>query len=239
MPASLPPAPPPPSEYRLNELPQAVASVGEESIVITGTRMARQEELGDLKLYRLPEPVTVAANSQKQVAMIEQPGVRVEMVYRRRFDVSDDGQDWSPATRTLVTRNRREEGLGLPLPAGAMVLFGGPRERPILLGEGSIRDRAIGEDVEIAIGEATGVLTRVEESEDRGDDWEDFVLIVTNDQPRPVRFEAEFMVEEDSIFTPRGRLANRDGMPLWRVTVPANGRATLRYRVTERPEPES
>lgn len=224
------------TEDLVNELPQALA---DENVVITGTRIARQEELGDLKLYRLPEPVTVAANSQKQVAMLDQPGVRVETVYRRRFDVSDDGQDWEPATRTLVTRNRREEGLGLPLPAGAVVLFGGPRERPILLGEGSIRDRAIGEDVEIAVGEATGVLTRVEESEDRGDDWEDFVLTVTNDQPEPVRFEAEFRVEEDSIFTPRGRLGNRDGMPLWRATVPANGRATLRYRVTERPEPES
>jgi len=239
MPASLPPPPPPPSEDLLNELPQAVASIGAESIVVSGTRIARQEELGDLKLYRLPEPVTVAANSQKQVALLEQPGVRVETVYRRRFDVSDDGQDWEPATRTLVTRNRREEGLGLPLPAGAVVLFGGPRERPILLGEGSIRDRAIGEDVEIAVGEATGVLTSIEESEDRGDDWEDFVLTVTNDQPEPVRFEAEFTVEEDSIFTPRTRLGNRDGMPLWRVTVPANGRAILRYRVTERPEPES
>lgn len=229
----------------LNELPQLqsrfaqAASADEESIVITGTRIARQEELGDLKLYRLPEPVTVAANSQKQVAMLEQPGVRVETVYRRRFDVSDDGQDWEPATRTLVTRNRREEGLGLPLPAGAVVLFGGPRERPILLGEGSIRDRAIGEDVEIAVGEATGVLTRIEEREDRGEDWEDFVLTVTNDQARPVRFEAEFTVEEDSIFTPRARLGNRDGTPLWRVTVPANGQATLRYRVTERPEPAS
>ena len=239
IPVSLPPPPPPPGEDMLNELPQAIASIGAESITVTGTRIARQEELGDLKLYRLPEPVTVAANSQKQVAMIEQPGVRVETVYRRRFDISDDGQDWAPATRTLVTRNRHEEGLGLPLPAGAVVLFGGPRERPILMGEGSIRDRAIGEDVEIAVGEATGVLTRVEESEERGDDWEDFVLTVTNDQPEPVRFEAEFTVEEDSIFTPRTRLGTRDGMPLWRVTVPANGRAILRYRVTERPEPES
>jgi hypothetical protein len=224
------------TEDLVDEFSQAGA---EENVVITGTRIARQEELGDLKLYRLPEPVTVAANSQKQVALLEQPGVRIETVYRRRFDLSYDEQDWEAATRTLVTRNRREEGLGLPLPAGAVVLFGGPRERPILIGEGSVRDRAIGEDVEISVGEATGVLTRIEEMDEVGEDWEDYLLTVTNDQAEPVRFEAEFTVGEDSIFTPRRRLANRDGMPLWRVTVPANGQATLRYRVTQRPEPES
>ena len=31
--------------------------------------------------------------------------------------------------------------------------------------------------------------------------------------------------------TSRTRLGRRDGVPLWAVTVPANGSATLRYRV--------
>ena len=46
---------------------------------------AQQEELGDLKLYRIPEPVTVAARSQKQVALLQRPGVQVRTVYRARF----------------------------------------------------------------------------------------------------------------------------------------------------------
>ena len=37
--------------------------------------MAEREDLGDLKLYRIPIPVTVASNSQKQVALLEQPTV--------------------------------------------------------------------------------------------------------------------------------------------------------------------
>ena len=48
--------------------------------------MARQEDLGDLKLYRLPEPVTVAAYGQKQVAFLQRPAVPVELVYRQRLD---------------------------------------------------------------------------------------------------------------------------------------------------------
>ena len=46
---------------------------------------AQQEELGDLKLYRIPEPVTVAARSQKQVALLQRPGVQVRTLYRARF----------------------------------------------------------------------------------------------------------------------------------------------------------
>ena len=47
--------------------------------------VAQQEELGDLKLYRIPEPVTVAARSQKQVALLHRAGVQVRTVYRMRF----------------------------------------------------------------------------------------------------------------------------------------------------------
>jgi hypothetical protein len=215
------------------ESPVAVTSVGGEEIVLTGTAMrARQEELGDLKLYRIPEPVTVAARSQKQVAFLEQSDVHVAMLYRLRLDVRDS-QHRGSVRRLLTTRNRAADGLGLPLPAGGVQLFASAGGRPILLGEGSIDDHAVGEDVEIEVGEATGVTTQVEQAEVDGDDWRDYVMTVTNDLAVPVRFEAEFDVGLRHSFRPRARLAQRDGRPLWTVTVPAYGTATLRYRLTE------
>jgi hypothetical protein len=59
------------------------------------------------------------------------------------------------------------------------------------------------------------------------------VLTVTNDRPTPIRFEAEFNVDEEVRFEPGRRLPRRDGRPLWAVRVPANGTATLRYRIVE------
>jgi hypothetical protein len=213
------------SEDLINDLP--------EQIVITASR-ARQEELGDLKLYRIPEPVTVASHSTKQVAFLEQPGVAIRMVYRQRFSV-DGGAGPSPAGRVLVTRNRREEQLGVPLPGGQVQLFTNAGGRPILLGEGVMRDLAVGEDVEIELGAGTGVIAATEQvDDDDDDDRRDYVLTVTNDLAAPVQYEAEFLVDEDERFAPRTRLGARNGRPLWRVTVPANGTATLRYRVTER-----
>jgi len=212
------------TEDLINELPQSFAT--EQSIVVTAMR-ARQEELGDLKLYRIPEPVTVAANSQKQVAFLEQPAVRVDLVYRSRLSLGSSGE-MDPPNRLLVTRNRSEEGLGMPLPAGSVQLFG-PGARPILLGEGTIPDRAVGEDVEIDVGEAVGVTVENEEV-DSGRHWEDHILTVRSDHDAPIRYEAEFDVEEHETVRPASRLPRRLGRPLWAVTVPANGSASLRYR---------
>jgi hypothetical protein len=224
-----PPLPPPPPA---------------DTIVVTGTMMrnadlvssapiavvgAEQEELGDLKLYRIPIPVTVASNSQKQVALLQRSDVAVELVYRQRF-LPGGVMGLTMADRVLVTRNRPDEGLGLPLPAGGLVVFAGAAGRPLVLGEGHLDDRAVGEDVEVQLGRGTGVTTEVRLF--REGDWDEFVLSVTNDRAEPVRFEAEFD-RTDSRFIPSEPLTSRDGRPLWAVTVPANGTASLRYRVED------
>ena len=230
--------PPPPAPPMLDEMRARVGAVRNESIVVTGSRiMARQEELGDLKLYRIPEPVTVAANSQKQVALLRRENVEVRMVYRRLL-AAGSTYDSSPAERYLVTRNRAAEGLGLPLPSGGVSLFT-PREgRPILIGEGAVEDSAIGDDVEIRVGEAPGVLVQVEELDDEDEEKQgtDYRVTVSNDQAVPVQFEGEFNLDDDVEFQPGRRLPRRDGRPLWSVRVPANGTAVLQYSVIHREE---
>lgn len=197
--------------------------------------MAQQEELGDLKLYRIPEPVTVAAKSQKQVAFLDRDGVKVDTIYRQRLYAGAPSQQ--PVTRVLTTRNRKQEGLGLPLPAGGVVVFAKGQERPVLIGRGSMNDNAIGEDVEIEVGATSAVTTRLNSSGPLlqgpiravpavAADWQ---LIVSNARPEPVRFEAEFEIGSGR-FEPSGTLPRRNGRPLWAVTVPANGEAILRYK---------
>jgi hypothetical protein len=132
-----------------------------------------------------------------------------------------------PAQRFLVTRNRPAEGLGLPLPAGRLMLFseGGPR--PILLGQGIVTDHAVGEDVEIGLGPAPGVRTSLTVTR-RTKARSDYELVVTNDRAEPVSFEAEIAPGSWTL-APQPGLASRNGMSLWAVTVPANGMARLTY----------
>jgi hypothetical protein len=192
--------------------------------------MARQENLGDLKLYRIPEPVTVAAHSLKQVAFLERGGVPVEIVHRRYVDPGQD--DAQVAHIFLLTRNRTEAQLGVALPAGRVQLFRDAGGRSLLIGEGEVRDHAVGEEVEIDVGEAPGVVSQVTRL--RGGRRRDYLLTVTNDQSYPVRFEAAFRILPANIRARTVELGRRNGLPAWTVTVPPNGSATLRYRLQRR-----
>lgn len=212
--------PPPPSAMNA---PMMMDMARAESITVTASRrkFAVQEDLGDLKLYRIPERVTVAARAQKQVALLERAAVPVRLVYRADMD----GGDAPPVRLTVRARNRTADGLGLPLPAGKVALYqamppGAGGARPLLLGEGAVDDKAVGELVEIDVASATGVTAREVETAKRRR-----VLRVTNANAVPVAFEARF---GDRIVSGSG-LRRTDGTTIWAVTVPANGRATLSF----------
>jgi hypothetical protein len=185
-----------------------------------GNMMAVEEKLGDVRLYRIPEAVTVAAKSQKQVMLLKQPSVAVDSVYRLR---PPPNEFEAPLERVLVTRNDRTKGLGLPLPAGGVALFGQKDGRRVLIGEGRVDDHTIGEKVELRVGEAPGIRAKQVVS-GAGNQQQ---LAITNDAPEARTVEIELPLEA------RGaKLVKRDGWMLWRVRVPANGSVELRYRLT-------
>jgi hypothetical protein len=216
IPDNVPFPPPPPAPA-----PEVMfAPAAAMDIMVTANRrdkaamVVKQEELGDLKLYRVPEPVTVAANAQKQVALLDKERVTITLVYRA--DVWGDGD--APVRLTLRAKNRTADGLGLPLPAGKLALYQRGTVRELLLGEGSVGDKAVGEEVEVDVATATGIVAR----ENKG------VLTITNANPYPVAFEAKLGDRDLSGFS--GKVRKKDGVRLWAVTVPSNGTVTLRYR---------
>ena len=103
------------------------------------------EDLGDLKLYRVPAPITVAARGQKQVALLVHNAVPVERRYRRPV-YPGQKLDGAPTAIVLVLKNDKEGGLGVPLPNGSTALYAGRAGERLLLGLGAITDRAVGED---------------------------------------------------------------------------------------------
>lgn len=213
-------------EFAPAPAPMAAVAEDMEGIVVTGSRMAKQEELGDLKLYRIPDATTVAAMSQKQVMMFDKKAVPVEILYRAEIGGGGAGD----VRITLRAQNRKEKGLGIPLPAGRVAVFEPLGERRLLVGEASLDDKAVSEEVELDIAEATQVTADVAAGKE-GDDWEDQILTVTNANPHPIRFEGAFQ-RDDAIRWTRlsARLGRRNGRDVWSVEVPANGTATLRYR---------
>ena len=228
--AAVPPPPP----------PMAMMEEGGESIIVTAARrtdrmmdmaspvavvVAQQEDLGDLKLYRVPERVTVNAKGQKQVAMIVQPNVSYDRIYVAK--ASDYGEDSAEVDYILRSRNDVKNGLGVPLPAGNVAVFENSFAGPLLAGEGAIADRAINDEIEVEVGSSVDVRLSVVQlrKTERKENWR---AILSNARDHPVTVEMEIPYEIS------GRVKGIDvidGVPTWRVTVPANDEARLDYAI--------
>ncbi len=186
------------------------------------------ENLGDLKLYRVPERVTVAANAQKQVALLARSRVPFEQVYRLHV-IPATRIGPTPTRIVLKLANKAADGLGLPLPAGGVALYARRGDRLLLTGEGAIGDKAVGETVRLTAGESTQVLVEQSVSEPGAS-----TLTVSNANAAPVTVELPIGNAGDGIEHDAGLLTKVDGVPTWTVTVPPGGRRTLSYHVRER-----
>lgn len=205
-------------------------------IVVTGSRVSRaglvqQEDLGDLKLYRVPDRTTVAALAQKQVALLDRAAVPIDIVYVSMIDSDGDGD--TPQI-TLRLRNRQDQGLGVPLPAGPIAVFQPRGNSALLIGEGAIADKAVGEEVEAKVAEATQV-TIDSSNVASGKGWEAYRLTARNANPYPVRFEARFAGENFPRMSHMTEaLTRKDGKAVWSVDIPANASRSFSYRVKDR-----
>ncbi|MFV0623374.1 DUF4139 domain-containing protein [Sphingomonas sp. ac-8] len=220
-----------------SDIPKKVFEPAEE-IVVTGARMMAMavaapapppppppEDLGDLKLYRVPERVTVSARGQKQVALLARTGVPFERRYR--FTVAAGGTFApSPTAVVLAMRNRKDAQLGLPLPAGSTATYAArPDGDRLLLGTGKLSDRAEGERFRIAAGTSTQVLVEQASAAPK-----EATIRVTNATPSAATLDIPIGRAGQTIEADGKPLEQVDGIATWSPTVPPGGSAELRYR---------
>ena len=191
--------------------------------------VAKSEELGDLKLYSIPVPVTVAARSQKQVAFLQKERVTGQLVYHARVS----GEEPDEPTMLFRFRNRKAEGLGDPLPAGKAVVYQDSTFGRMVVGESSLPDKAVDEEVEMTFGEPANVTQETETLAGGNDKWNDHRITIRNANPFPVRYEIDFPTGSGTRFLNLpARLLAKPGKRVWATTIPANGTAKLTYRTT-------
>lgn len=217
-PMVLAPPPPPPAPMMARE---AMA----DNIVVTAQKVAEQEDLGDLKPYRVPMAVTVAANAQKQVALLIKDKVPFQRIHRFESSAGDEGEAESQLVLRMV--NKADRGLGLPLPSGEVAVMEDVAGNAMLAGTGDMRDRAVGETVDLVIGASAQVNIASEEVSDGR-----YRVTVTNANPFAVTAEIQLPVDDDKrLDRVLRRLPRKDGAPTWTAPVPANGTAVLEYRL--------
>ena len=93
------------------------------------------EKLGDLKLYRLSEPVHIAAKQQKFFEFVSFPKVEAEPVYVISYAPSAAIEGGSTQA-VWHFKDKEEKGLGKPLPRGNVILYD---HRGAYWGEDSLR----------------------------------------------------------------------------------------------------
>lgn len=225
--------PPPPSA------PMAMAFEGQDIIVTAQRRAeslqdvpiavaitAKAENLGDLKLYRVPLPVTVAARSQKQVAFMIKDRVQGEVIYRSTVD-----QEPQDPQMLFRFRNREADGMGDPLPAGKVVFYQVGSYGRTLVGEATTADKAVDEDVDLVFGDAEDLTV---ETETPPDDDDKRLVTIRNASPFQIIYEAEFPARNDLGYGALPKdLARKPGKRVWRTKIAPHGTAVLTYRIDE------
>ena len=233
-----PPPPPAPAAYLDNEGDNIVVTAQRRSAPMMESAMAvsvvaELENLGDLKLYRVPIPVTVAANGQKQVALLVKDGVPFKTIYRLRSSPGDTFESME-VERVLRMENKEAARLGVPLPSGQVAVFAPRGDESLLVGEGQVRDHAVGEKVDLVIGESSQVRVDIIEGVAPKMADGDYRVTVTNANPFAVDFELGFYVDSDPKLDKRLRkLPRRDGLLTWAIRVPANDSRSFDYRFVE------
>jgi hypothetical protein len=179
------------------------------------------EQLGDLKLYRVPERTTIASRQSKQVRLLDRTAIPIQVVYV----VEDAGNDaHGAASKVLRTRNDQADHLGLPLPSGRVSVYSARGPSLLLLHESDLRDLGVGEDVEIEMGPAPDVEFKAAHSHDEHE------VDVTTARDRSIEFELALRLADGTkLGKASSRIERKNGRPLFRLTIPARSSASIRY----------
>ncbi|MFM5917297.1 MAG: DUF4139 domain-containing protein [Novosphingobium sp.] len=212
--------------------PPPPAPMMEAASPVTVVSGASLEQLGDLKLYTVPQRTTVAAMQMKQTRLLTKTGVPVEPYYAAELFAMDwRTEDQLNANLMLRTRNDKAHQLGLPLPAGSILFQQDQLGRTMVVGEPSLADTAEDEKVELELGVANDlVIKRRTLRRDSKSQDEEVVISNAGSSDKPLELKLP-VYGIDKLAKADLAYEMRDGQPLFRILVPAGDKVVFHYTV--------
>ena len=211
-----------------------------DQIVVTGAKLANvreatQEDLGDYKLYRAPQAVTVEPYQTKQIAFLSKYDVALEQAdkYRWNFSYSKLSRDKKipiNGTRIYELDNSKDGTLAVPLPAGTVRTMSQTEAGlNIFIGEDTISNMPIGRPVDIEVGESFLVTAEFVQIKSSGDKVE-VQVYVNNATNREVTAEFDFNLFNDVKILGRNRNSFEKDGRIYTITVPAEDSLSISFK---------
>jgi hypothetical protein len=192
------------------------------------------EQLGDLKLYRVPQRTTVAGMQMKQTRLVEQRGVPFERIHTTAISAVNygSGEETPGVAVILRTKNDKEHQLGLPLPSGAFVIEQAHWGRVMRIAEPLLRDTAEDEKIELGAGYSPDVtVVRRTVKREGNKHWVE--VEIANASPNAIQFELKLPLYGNwKILDSDSKWEKRDGVPLFALAIPSEGTVKLRFTVS-------
>jgi hypothetical protein len=211
----------------------------------------QQESLFEYHLYTLQRPTTLAENQTKQVALMSAGRVPVKKEFLLEgADYYYSGQHGELGQKikvgVFVEFDNKGEGMGIPLPRGVIRLYKKDRQgNAQFVGEDRIDHTPKNETVRLKLGDAFDLTADRKQTAFQklsGTSRYNYVyesayeIVLKNAKPEAVTVTVREPMPGDwsmvSESQPHSKTAS--GTAEWKVSVPAEGKATLSYRVRVR-----
>ena len=235
-----------------DELRMVAKSAGMARAEAPAARAMTQESLFEYHLYTLQRPTTIADNQTKQVALLGASAVPVakELVlqgndYYYRTSVGGIGQKLKVGV-FVQFENRESSHLGLPMPKGVVRVYkkdGAGNAQ--FIGEDSIDHTPRNEKVRLKLGDAFDVTADKKQTDfkrrETTSPWSHvhesaYEIVLKNAKQEPVTVIVREPVPGDWTMLEQSRKHAKvaSGTAEWKMQLPAEGSATLKYRVLVR-----
>ena len=239
----------------VNQVRQAIPMARDfmmEKGMVAASAPMQEESLFEYHLYTLGRPTTLRENQTKQVSLLSAAGVPVEREYLLQGgDYYYRGQYDNLGEKLkigvfLELANREDMGLGMPLPKGIVRVYKKDRQgNAQFIGEDSIDHTPKNETVRLKLGDAFDVTANRKQTDFQklgGSGRYDYVfesaygIELKNAKTEAVTVKVVEPMPGDWEILSESHPHQKEtaGTASWRIKVPAEGSATLTYRVRVR-----
>lgn len=230
------------------EAPRMVQRIAAAAPLKRAEEPMAEEKLGDYHLYTLDRPTTIANNQSKQVALLSAAEIPVSREYVLQspggyywYQNALRGQQKGLKPSVFLRFDNKGGDLGLPLPAGVIRVYtkdshGGAQ----FIGEDSIQHTAKGETLNLRLGEAFDVTADRTQTDykvlSKTSSQSSYHIEIRNADSKPVTVTVREPLQGDweIVNENSAHIKESAGSAVWKINVPAEGKAVLDYTVNVR-----